>query len=179
MNDPTRTNYTDGEIAQIEAAAERRAIKKMRKSERTIEPSTSSEEIPMPAGPGNPLAIASHAGLALTTGDLLQRVERLEAIILSGEYPVQRPGRVETEPPAQGPTEEGEAVDAELVEAGEMGSSDGMGASEVACECGHRQSEHLYGSEVSSRPCCVRGCECRAFAVLGGTVDQAEGEGRR
>lgn len=170
MNDLTRTNYTDGEIAQIEAAAERRAIEKMRESERTIEPSTSGEEIPMPAGPGNPLAIAS--------GDLLQRVERLEAIILSGEDPVQRPGRVETEPPAQGPTEEGEAVDAELVEAGEMGSSDGLGASQQqvyesltswteVCECGHRQIEHLHGSEVASRPCRVRGCECRAFAVPG------------
>lgn len=153
----SRQHYSDGEIQQIEAAAERRAIEKMRESERTIEPPVSEL-----VEPGNPLGIASHAGLALTTGDLLQRVERLEAIILSGEDPVQRPRRVEAEPEAQGPVVEGEAVE----EAGEMGTSDGLGVATV-CECGHRQIEHLYGPDIPGRPCAVQGCECKAYAVPG------------
>lgn len=75
-------------------------------SERTIEP---VDERPPP---GIPVALsqASHAGLALTTGDLLHRVEQLEmrmgAVELQTGVEPARPDFIEHEPEPQGPVED-------------------------------------------------------------------------
>lgn len=98
--DITRKHYTDGEIESIERAAERRGREAARASERTIEPAGGE----MPPVIPNQLSQVSHAGLALSVGDLLQRVAQLEQSVAE-LVPPERPTYVEHEPTAQGPTE--------------------------------------------------------------------------
>jgi hypothetical protein len=104
MGDLTRTTYTDEEIQVIEEAAERRGREAVRVSQRTIEPAGGE----MPPTIPDQLSQVSHAGLALSVGDLLQRVGELEQIV-TRLVPPERPAFVEHEPEPQGPDIEGES----------------------------------------------------------------------
>lgn len=80
MNDLTRTNYTDAEIIQIERAAERRGREQA--SPHTIEPAAANPSemtsALASAGAANPLGMASHAGMALSIGEMQARLTLLE-----------------------------------------------------------------------------------------------------